>query len=293
MDMKSALHLAACCWLAFGSAQAQEPTTPEAPQPETVRVSKPDAAAPTLVTGIVKKHVFMGKELTSYCSRGTDKFTDEGALLVVAGYETCKRTYSDPKGFYTVYRGLQKYYVEEADLTLSEQDAQAIKALAGEEKEAFARHANMAAIALRQRELTDVMDTLKRHRKSGVMVVSSSIADESEHTEGTSFSIEVINPGDKPIKYVWFTVVGYNAVGDPVRSKFGASSTVKAIGPIAPSASASYEWKYLWFTDIVETFKVPKIKVQYMDGSTGEVQNVKAVTLSAAHRKLLKEFEES
>ncbi|MEF9926440.1 MAG: hypothetical protein RR775_00470 [Massilia sp.] len=247
-----------------------------------VQIPKPAA-------GVAKEYVFIGKSLSSSCQTGSDTLLKGTTMLVVAGYESCTSPYSNPKGFYTVFKGAQKYYIRESDLELSGQEAHSIKSLSPEQQSLFFKQAEGVAIYLRKKEISEVLNVLDSHKKSGLTVVSSGIADVSEHTEGTSFSIEVINQASKPIKYVWFTVVGYNAVGDPVRGRLGTSITVKGIGPIAPEDSGSYEWEYLWHSDVVETFKLPKIKVQYMDGSVREVKNVKAITLSRAHRTLLKD----
>jgi hypothetical protein len=38
-------------------------------------------------------------------------------------------------------------------------------------------------------------------------------------------------------------------------------------GPIKPDENGSYNFKYTWFTDLVQRVKITQIKVQYMDGS--------------------------
>ncbi len=285
MKIKQIIGVVCFSILAQSHAQTVDPETP-AVDSDT---KSPVVAIPKPVAGIAKQYKFMGKSLSSSCHRDSDKMLNTATLLVVAGHENCKTAYSGPKGFYIVYKGLQKYYIAEADLELSEEEAESVKSLSEEQKAGFSKQAELTAIHVRHQELSDILDTFNRHKKSGLTVVSSGIADVSEHTEGTSFSIEVLNQAKKPIKYVWFTVVGYNAVGDPVRNRSGASTTVKGIGPIAPGAFASYEWDYLWHTDIVESFKIPKIKIQYMDGSFREVQNVKAITLSRSQRMTFQE----
>lgn len=285
--MKFKHIIGAACLLVSAQSHAQI-AEPESPEGASGKASGA-VAIPKAVAGIAKKYTSIGKSLSTSCYTSDSKMLDSATLLVVAGYETCKPSYSEPKGFYTVFKGLKKYYIAEADLEISEQEAAEIKSLSAEQKPAYSNKAERVALHLREKELSDVIATLKRHKKSGLTVVSSSIADVSEHTQGTSFAIEVLNQADKQIKYVWFTVVGYNAVGDPVRRSSGTAATVKGIGPIAPGDSASYDWDYLWMTDIVESFKIPKIKVQYMDGSIREVQNIKAITLSNRHRTVLKE----
>jgi hypothetical protein len=91
----------------------------------------------------------------------------------------------------------------------------------------------------------------------------------------------VFNPTSKTIKYFWFTFIGYNPVGDPVVDfkRRTSSITVKAVGPIDPNKNGSYEFKYVWFTDLAETAKISSIKVQYMDGSFKTIFNLKPVML--------------
>jgi len=83
------------------------------------------------------------------------------------------------------------------------------------------------------------------------------------------------------IKYLWFTFVGYNAVDDKIidRKRGSSNITVKAIGPIKPDESGSYDYTYVWFTDLVETAVISNIKVQYMDGTFKTISNPKEIML--------------
>jgi hypothetical protein len=118
--------------------------------------------------------------------------------------------------------------------------------------------------------------------KHGLTILQSTISDTSKYTEGTGFKITIGNPSAKSIRYVSFTVIGYNAINDPVLDpiKLTTEITVSGIGPINKNVSMTYDWEYMWHTDLVERFKIKEIKLQYMDGSKRTIKNISEITLS-------------
>lgn len=139
---------------------------------------------------------------------------------------------------------------------------------------------NEAEIALRSGEdhrrakITNAINSLGRTAKYGVAILKASIYDISEYTEGTGFMINLYNSTKKTIKYVTVYFIGYNAVGDPVRDYRSRPNQLsfKCVGPIYPDMSATYEKKYAWMSDLVESFKITSIKVQYMDNSNKTIK---------------------
>lgn len=256
------------------------------------QAAETETTMPPLVIGIIKNYSGISATIDSSCYLSDRKYLNEGTRLVVSGFERCTPRYGSPENFYEVMRAGEKYYIKEDDLFVGEYGP-VVQQMQDEVKEEFAKRARRISISMRKDQLQSLLDAVKSHKKSGLTVASSKIYDESEYTEGTSFAVEVINPTNKVIKYVWFTIVGYNAVGDPVvdRMRGTSSITVRGIGPIAPDASGEYSWKYLWHTDLVETFKLSRIKVQYMDGSVRQIDNVKSITLNAAQRQTWNETE--
>lgn len=117
----------------------------------------------------------------------------------------------------------------------------------------------------------------KTHKKYGLSILDWNIYDESEYTDGTSFSINLINPTKKTIKYVTINIVGYNSVKDKIISKGKYTQSIKCVGPIAPEEQASYNFEYVWFTDLVNNAKITSITVQYMDGTIKTINNEKLV----------------
>lgn len=88
----------------------------------------------------------------------------------------------------------------------------------------------------------------------------------------------------KEIKYLYFEVVPYNAVGDIVRSDIGGKTTarLKITGPYAPGAGDAQIignkwygsfWEAVWYNNTVTKLKFTKIEIQYMDGTSAIIQD--------------------
>ncbi|MEY2703127.1 MAG: hypothetical protein RLY43_1765, partial [Bacteroidota bacterium] len=122
-----------------------------------------------------------------------------------------------------------------------------------------------------------------------------SVEDVSEVTDGVTAKFEVFNPTNKTIKYVTFYVSGINAVGDKVYNirQQDYISEFRGVGPIKTNESANYEWEYAWFTDVVETLKIIKIKIQYMDGSAKTITTPNTIILPSKFQFQLQEYIDS
>lgn len=66
----------------------------------------------------------------------------------------------------------------------------------------------------------------------------------------------------KSIKYVWFTINGYNPVNDIEGTK-----TVQAIGPIKPSTKGVYNFENVFLSKVISYCKIKQVKIQFVDGS--------------------------
>ena len=121
----------------------------------------------------------------------------------------------------------------------------------------------------------------------GVVLLKNSIYDESEYTDGTSFGFQIQNISNKTIKYITVNLIGYNSVDDKIVEKGTSIKTVKGVGPIPKNEAAAFNYKYVWFTDLVETFVIKSVKIQYMDGSIKNIDNPKLITLSKVDYDIL------
>ncbi len=118
-------------------------------------------------------------------------------------------------------------------------------------------------------------------KSKGLAITRWATYDESEYTDGTSLQISVYNPTQKIVKYIWVTITGYNPVDDKIvdRKRGTSNITVKAVGPLEPDKTGTYEFSYVWFTDLVSTALINSIKVQYMDGTIKTIANPKGIEL--------------
>ena len=219
--------------------------------------------------------------VSSGCYITPSKTLSAGALLVVAGRHECTSRYSSPKQFYRVMYAGDSHYVSADSLKVAEKDLARLDQVPEGHKPALQEHARLLSLVQRKNDLEDLVKAFESHKRHGLTIIKASIADVSEHTEGTSFKVRVSNPTEKTIKYITFSVVGLNAVGDPVRDRIkgGPTMVVRAIGPIEKDEGGTYNWEYMWHTDIVEKFRITEVKVQYMDNSIRVIRDLRAIML--------------
>jgi hypothetical protein len=124
--------------------------------------------------------------------------------------------------------------------------------------------------------LEDAINTIKGFSSKGISIPSWSVYDMSEYTDGTGVRFTFHNPTNKTIKYVNISFAGYNAVDDRV----GKIISKRCIGPIEPDETASYDFEYAWFTDIIQYAKITSLSVQYKDGTTKVVSDPSSVVWS-------------
>lgn len=245
----------------------------------------------TLVVGIIKENTFIGNTITSYCSNGFDKQLDEGITVIISGIQICSKSYSDDRSeFYEILHDNKTYYVERDKIETDASFFGQIERMSKEKADKFKAHASYIEDILYKDKIKKALQFIDNCKVRGLAILDWSFYDESEYTEGTSIKFRVYNPTSKTIKYIWFTVIGYNPVGDKVTDiRKGSSITVKAVGPIKREESGLYEFDYVWLTDMVETMKVSTIKIQYMDNSIRTVTNVKEITLPNEMYRVLKD----
>lgn len=104
----------------------------------------------------------------------------------------------------------------------------------------------------------------KEEKLRKIIRIGGTELDDTDSAGGVSFSIYYRNESDKEIKYLYFTVSPYNAVGDKVSSSIGNESTIvcKATGPFAPTKD-KYINSFIYY-------KSPKGYWEYIDTFTGE-----------------------
>jgi hypothetical protein len=244
----------------------------------------------TMAIGVIAEDCFVGKSISSYCINGSDKEFSVGDAVLISGIQKCTKSYSnETTQFFEIKQYKNTYYIERSKLLINATFFEQIENMPTERSQAFKENAQNISELLYRGEVRKALKFLDNCKSKGLAVLDWSHYDESEYTEGTSIKIQVYNPTSKTIKYLWFSFVGFNPVGDRIISrKTGTGNIIKkAVGPIEPNENGSYEFSYAWFTDLVETARIVSIKVQYMDNSIKIIQNPQSTILPNQYYKFL------
>ena len=210
-----------------------------------------------------------------------------GKLNVDSVFSPISRKFEKRKYYEAYYNGKQ-FYVDVKDVDLNAENASYLDSLrctSPEIQDRFNKETKKLALSIDLIQINRILDYFKKHKPHGLSIIRSSVYDESEYTEGTGFSVDFLNPTKKTIKYITVNFVGYNAVDDKVISKGKYVQSVKCVGPIGAEEPASYSFKYVWFTDLVEYSKITSITVQYMDGTTKVISNPKLIQWESRDRE--------
>jgi len=236
----------------------------------------------SIAVGIVIEDCYVGKSIDSYCFNNLDKHLKSGAVVLISGIKNCKKSYSnDNNKFFEIRNNNETYFIEEEKLLTDETYYSQIENMLPNVADSFRQYAQHLSTILYENDMNKALKFIDGCKVSGLAILDWSFYDESEYTDGTGVKIKVYNPTRKTIKYLWFTFVGFNPVGDKIIDrKRGSNITMKGVGPIKPNESGTYEYSYVWFTDLVETAKLIFVKIQYMDGSIKTITTPKKVMLS-------------
>lgn len=194
--------------------------------------------------------------------------------LLIGGSLTIK----DKKFYKTIYNG-KAFFARAEDIKLSEDGKLQLDSLENTSahiQDIFFHRSLYLSNAWYIHKLEKALNDVKSYTKYGLAIMSFKLYDESEYTEGTGVNITFFNPTPYEIKYISFTLQGFNDVDDPV----GSCITKRCIGPIKPDETGSYEFSYVWFTDIVKYSKIRSITVTYKNGSSKTINNPQNIMLS-------------
>lgn len=219
-------------------------------------------------------------EVKSYSWTRNYKFAPEDAMFV-AGTETVKGVC-----FYKMAYNGKAFFMKADDVKLSADYSAKLDSLnnsSDEVKNHFFHHTLAISHAIYLKRLQNAINELESYKKYGLAIKSWGVYDESEYTDGTGVNITFYNPTQQVIKYISFSFQGYNAVDDPC----GRTISKRCIGPIDPEETASYQFEYVWFTDVVEYAKLRSITVTYKNGITKTISNPNAIVFSDELRKEL------
>jgi len=125
-------------------------------------------------------------------------------------------------------------------------------------------------------------------KQAGIGFHDFRIVDESEYTNGTGLYFTLTNFSKKRIKYISISIIGINRVGDPVKDIYGGTvKTIKVVGPCDPFNSYKFEYEYLWHTDLVDSFKIKSIQIDFFDGTKKTITNTRNLIIQDDETELL------
>jgi hypothetical protein len=220
------------------------------------------------ILGYINTGVFASKKLSD---KGL-KIVDDAFLKInTPVFIISARSYLSNFKYYEVAYGGESYFVykENVTLTSSPYDFYSLLKLDKTLVDSIRVNAIILSKLYFERKRQDAINFMVKCKKIGLLISKNSIYDESEFTNGTGFQCEVVNLSDKTIKYITFSIQGYNAVND----KVSTIKQLKGIGPITKNSSSEYTFEYVWFTDIVRSYKIVLIKLQFTDGSIKNITN--------------------
>ncbi len=253
--------------------------------------------------GITNQIVDVGSELQEDCTVLPESTIDSNKVVSIVQVVYCD---SQPTNYLEVYFGGKNYFIDKSTLLIDEKNNAALENNDKLNLVDIRFNAVSYPLSLENPDFTDEeliqivderikiqaqKDLIKFNNKCsslGLMISNYYVYDESDYTEGTSFSVQVYNPTAKTIKYIWLDIVGYDAVDEKVIEKGASKKSVKCIGPIEPEGFSTYQFDYVWFTDIVDYSKIGTIKVQYMDKSIKTILKGQSVVLTDDLRLALK-----
>lgn len=95
------------------------------------------------------------------------------------------------------------------------------------------------------------------------------IIPKTNQVNGVGVKHKYFNATDKVMKYITFTYVAFNSVGDQVKctvsGKVAASG--RLTGPIEPNCWGYVDWDVLWYNPTVSEVVLAEVHIEYMDGS--------------------------
>lgn len=213
-------------------------------------------------------------DIKSYSWTSDYKTAPADELMFVGGAINVRGT----KFFKMIYQG-KAFFMKANDVKLSQEGKAKLDSLencSNEVQELFWNKTLLLNKALYLTRLDEALKEIESYSKYGLAIKSWGVYDESEYTDGTSIRITFLNPTEKVIKYISISFQGYNAVDDP----FGRPVSKRCVGPIEPKETASYNFEYVWFSDVVEYAKIRSITVTYKDGTTKTISKPSEIMLS-------------
>jgi hypothetical protein len=235
------------------------------------------------ILGVVESDfISAGNLMGSSCYIYPEKILNKGEVYFVSGTAKCKTMFGESEElFYSIVHKGKPYFVDKKNLNLKDNVFDSIYNLDNENRIKFNKNAFFSDSLYYKFIKEGAINQLKKTSSLGLAILNHSIYDESEYTSGTGFKISLLNTSKKKIKYLWFNIVAYNSVEDPVLLNGKSLVTLKAVGPIDSFEKGDYSFDYVWFSDLPQTVKIKSIKVQYFDGTFKTIETISKILMNS------------
>ena len=98
---------------------------------------------------------------------------------------------------------------------------------------------------------------------------------------GFDVKTEFYNASDKVIKYLTFTYIAYNKVGDVITCTTTGKTVAscKVTGPMEVNERAGVTFDAVWYNPTLDKVEIKEVAIEYMDGSTETVAGADLVSI--------------
>jgi len=114
-------------------------------------------------------------------------------------------------------------------------------------------------------------EDIEKAKAEGVPVILSRIFQTHPNSAGgVDILVIFFNTSNQTLKYVDFTVMPYNKVGDVAPSEIGRKTVanLRVTGPIKPNEDWRGGWENIWYNNSIGCIEVIGIEVTYMNGNS-------------------------
>jgi hypothetical protein len=130
--------------------------------------------------------------------------------------------------------------------------------------------ANKLMMYIKLTKKIEILELELKKRKVGLALNDWSWDYPNEYSSFTDVSFTLTNYSPKTIKYIWFYLNAYDAVGGKLTNYGKSTIILKGVGPIPFENEGTYSFENVFYSKIVHKMKIIKIKCQYMDNTFKE-----------------------
>lgn len=122
---------------------------------------------------------------------------------------------------------------------------------------------------------TVTKEDIERAKARDVPVIISNVYPSSPNSAGgVDAHVKFINTSNQTLKYVVFSVMPYNEVGDVAPSRIGnkTPARLRDVGPINPGeGNGTGYWENVWYNHSIRCIEVTYVDVTYMSGKSERI----------------------